>query len=93
MVFRLNQCPTNTQSYLRHNGIAKSSNNGLLEEMLYRLNIAHFSRHILQVLNLDATELKKHFQVLVKAVLEGNREKALQAHSSWIKTILTQHNL
>ncbi len=73
--------------------IAKSSNNGLLEEMLYRLNIAHFSRHILQVLNLDATELKKHFQVLVKAVLEGNREKALQAHSSWIKTILTQHNL
>ena len=69
--------------------IARSNDNTTLAEMLARLNICHFSRHILQVLKLDPAEFWEDFRAAAHAILEGNHDDALQKHSTWVNKVIT----
>ena len=68
--------------------IAKSNNNNTLAEMLARLNICHFSRHVLQVLKIDPAEFWEDFRAAANAVLEGDHDDALRKHSSWVNKMI-----
>ncbi|WP_321389268.1 GntR family transcriptional regulator [Emcibacter sp.] len=68
--------------------LARSNNNAALAEMLARLNICHFSRHVLQVLKLDPREFWDDFRAAGHALLDGNRDDALAKHSAWINKVI-----
>ncbi len=69
--------------------LAESGNNTALAEMLARLNICHFSRHVMHVLKLDAADFWEDFRDAGLSLLDGNRDDALQKHSAWVNKVIS----
>ncbi|VAW03556.1 hypothetical protein MNBD_ALPHA01-1845 [hydrothermal vent metagenome] len=67
--------------------IARLNQDNLLAEYILKLNLDYFSRHIVDLLDLDCDRLDKQFSTMQQTILSGSTDTAMTEHQKWCREI------